>query len=653
MQWFLPLSFLWLTTYARSVMYDVPFNTTQKWFLGDTIRFDLPMNRSATGIIENVQEYSPESVFISGHVMPLPQTDLIGTFAAAFYKGVMNANIHYSGDVQYELRPLINSGGMDLINKRYGMNEVNMTETYYGIDKEKGEVERSPPYPFREKNIRLVGTTVLRILVLYTKEASQTAGDENSLLATITMAIGNFNLALQNSLVDISVEYVAERIQEYDTYIEDPDMGVMLGQLGYELNIDRRIILRCHAVHLVTKNTQYCGISDYNFDGLSSGFSASFLGCIGGYFTLAHEVGHNVGLHHDQSGYGGVGSNRGYCWDDATGNRNCHRSVMAYPGCVTPLGRTNCDRVKYFSTPQVYEMGNAIGVARYCDNAQQWRNNIQRFMNQMEVKFTSPPTIQPSTIQPSTIQPSLFPSIKPTFKRPISAVYRPSAVPRSAPTVAPSWTPTMNPSLTPTANPSLTPTMNPTSKPTVAPSSKPTMNPTQKPSVDPSSKPTANPTQKPTVAPTSKPTANPTSKPTVAPTSNPTANPTQKPIAVHSSSSASINQQDTILYVLVGIVSVILVCVVCIVVYMCYFKMERSSRNGLKESASISLKDIYSSMSGKSKKRNEGSMKHLKYSLMESSNKQYVNYNSEFKYEPEEEEQIHQVYISPRHGTHR
>ena len=103
--------------------------------------------------------------------------------------------------------------------------------------------------------------------------------------------------------------------------------------------------------------------------------------------SLAHEVGHNIGLHHDTSGYGGGGPNRGYCWDDASGNNNCHRSVMAYAGCTTPKGKSGCDRVKYFSTPRKSEMGNAVGVAGQFDNAQQLRNNIFNFMAQFVPNF--------------------------------------------------------------------------------------------------------------------------------------------------------------------------------------------------------------------------------------------------------------------------
>ena len=251
------LFIIFFSNYANSnfIEYDIPL-ISNIWNIKDTIKFILPGNISITGIIENIQYFQKENTFISGSVNPLPYTNTIGTFAASFHKTTMNANIHYSGNIQYELRP----SNKNLLKNTYIMNQINMTENYYNKDKDvKSFFNYNIKKNLRIQNIELQESITLKILVLYTKETVISSGSEDSLLATIALAIGNFNLALQNSLVNIIVDYVAERIQEYDTYIELADMGSMLNQLGNDINIDRRYLLGCHAVHLVTKNTQYCG----------------------------------------------------------------------------------------------------------------------------------------------------------------------------------------------------------------------------------------------------------------------------------------------------------------------------------------------------------------------------------------------------------
>lgn len=649
------------------LLYDIPNNEINKkvWKQGSTIQFILPDNDSVTGSVNHIQYFqnAKEIIFISGTVNPIPNTNRGGTFSASFYKEFMNANIHYDGDIQYELRPYKDQEqNTDRLKYTYMMRKVNMTHDYYSKEKEKEK--HTHIYNHLRKRvvqqntaIHLENTVTLKVLVLYTKQAVVSIGNENSLIATITLAIGNFNLALQNSLVNVVVDYVAERIQEYDTFIEDADMGTMVGRLGSSISTDRRNILHCHAVQLVTQNTQYCGIADYAPNGLTSGYSASFYGCIGGYFTLAHEISHNIGLHHDFSGFGGTGPNHGYCWDDATGISNCHRSIMAYGGCVTPNGRTNCDRVKYFSSPQVFEMGNPVGVLNSCDNAQQFRNNIQNFMNQFEPQFINLNTI------PSTITPTETPTVTPS--------QLPSQIQTQLPSQNPSQTPSQIPSQTPSQKPSQKPSQTPSQKPIQKPSQKPSQIPSQKPSVEPSQtpsqKPTENPTQEPSVEPSQIPTENPTQEPSVEPSQSPTEKPTQEPslepsakysLAPTSGSTVcnittglcysthiKIKNSNDYFYAYITVymfvsLALIYLCILCIVrTYS--FKDYHSSKMGnnggaageanptdisskTTHSISINLSDIYKETSNKIKKK-------LSYNNKDTMKTYLIDYNSNFE----------------------
>ena len=329
------------------------------------MKFSLPIENGLINDVIGTISYRlnfTDSYFIHGTVPPVEGISLVsGTFSAGVYDNVISANIQYPGNIQFELRPV--SIFQDGINNPNLLNRVNMTEKYYSKEmndfdfmrkklrgsfyKNRGVQERdnyiSKKY-IRSESLSS-GTARLKILVLYTKQVVNACPGENCILSQITLAIGNYNVALKNSLVDMTVDYVAERIQEYDTYIENADMGNIFSQLGSVISTDRRYLLGCHAVHITTTNSQYCGLGSYAFNGQTNGYSVSFYGCIGGYMSLAHEVGHNIGLQHDTSGYSGNTPNRGYCWDDALGTSNCHRSIMSYAGCKTPAGKTNCDRV--------------------------------------------------------------------------------------------------------------------------------------------------------------------------------------------------------------------------------------------------------------------------------------------------------------------
>ena len=463
------------------------------WHTNDQITFVLVETGVVViGTVTYVYPFDNNNVFIHGTVLE-------GTFSASFYNQIATIRIYYSNHVQYEL--------LKRVQEMYEMNRVNMTDL-----KEKLlpiPSSKTWTFPWRvQQDFR----ANLRILVLYTKQAVEDCPGEECILSLISLAIGNYNIALQNSLVNMTVHYVAERIGNYETFIEPASMDTMLAQMGNAISTSRRYVLNCHAVHLTVKNSDYCGIAPYSFNGLTNGNSVTHYGCIGGYMSLAHEVGHNIGLHHDETAYGGGTFNRGYCWDDSTGRRNCRRSIMAYATCKTPLGKTNCDRVAFFSSPHVLDMGNPVGAAS-SNNAQQIRDNIWRFMNQFSPMFSSGcPTGNPTNnpVRNFTNNPTGNPSNNPTVG--------PS-------TKNPTWNPTNNPSRNPTGNIS---TKNPTSNPSRNPTNNPVRNPTGNPTYNPTSNPVRNPSRNPTYNPTGNPTL--VRNPTYNPTGNPsTRNPTRPP----------------------------------------------------------------------------------------------------------------------------
>jgi hypothetical protein len=84
--------------------------------------------------------------------------------------------------------------------------------------------------------------------------------------------------------------------------------------------------------------------------------------CIEGH-TLAHETGHNMGLHHDRYVEPKTGNsifNYGYV-DSAPAGR--FREIMSYPDKCEDA-RVNCTQIPYFSTPLKLYSGRPIGISQ-------------------------------------------------------------------------------------------------------------------------------------------------------------------------------------------------------------------------------------------------------------------------------------------------
>lgn len=113
-----------------------------------------------------------------------------------------------------------------------------------------------------------------------------------------------------------------------------------------------------------------CGIG-YLMGTLSSGFESSAFNvvdwdCATGYYSFAHELGHNMGCHHAipeaSQGSALMPYSHGWRWTSAQGTQ--YRSVMAYsPG----------SRVNHFSNPDVQHQGEftgqTIGASDQASNA--------------------------------------------------------------------------------------------------------------------------------------------------------------------------------------------------------------------------------------------------------------------------------------------
>ena len=206
------------------------------------------------------------------------------------------------------------------------------------------------------------------VLVVYTPAAAASSTDIHS---EIALAVAESNQSYLNSNVVHRINLVgAFQV----LYAESGDMGTDLERLkgtadGYMDGVHSlRDQYFADCVVLITKpNDLYCGIA-YQYNGGSGfdpwAFAVVGLDCATGYYSFAHELGHNMGLRHDcytdqqddpfdyitytENGHGYV--------DTA----NAWRTIMAYNRQCSDLG-FDCTRVQYFSNPNVTYLGDPTG----------------------------------------------------------------------------------------------------------------------------------------------------------------------------------------------------------------------------------------------------------------------------------------------------
>ena len=211
--------------------------------------------------------------------------------------------------------------------------------------------------------------TVLDVAVFYTPRARANAGGTANMEAAIVNAMAMANTTTQASSVAarFRLVYVAET-----NYVEDGSTS----DLSRFRSTTDGIMDEVHAarteygadlMHLITNpaSAQYCGVG-YLMGSLSTGFRTSAFGvtvrtCFSGN-TFAHEIGHNIGCHHDRANAGNAiyPYSYGYRTPDSR-----YRTTMSYsPGTRTLV----------WSSPQVTYQGYVMGVTDSEDNARSITN---------------------------------------------------------------------------------------------------------------------------------------------------------------------------------------------------------------------------------------------------------------------------------------
>lgn len=220
----------------------------------------------------------------------------------------------------------------------------------------------SPPIPAtRSSSTRDTGD-VIDVLVAYTPAARQVVGGTSVINSMINLAETETNTIYSNSLINSQIRVVHKVEVDYEEEFSGVDLARLRASTdGYMDEIhDLRDAVGADMVSLIFNDDTYCGqaylmsTESPSFEG--NAFSVVDYSCAVGYYSFAHELGHNQGSQHAvgdsglSQGAGVFNYSHGWRWLGSDSKE--YRSVMAYePGT----------RVNHFSNPNVTHMGGVTG----------------------------------------------------------------------------------------------------------------------------------------------------------------------------------------------------------------------------------------------------------------------------------------------------
>ena len=212
------------------------------------------------------------------------------------------------------------------------------------------------------------------VMVVYTPLAKHSEGSRAAIEALIDLFVAETNQAYAISGVIHRINLV---LREEVDYTEDGDSILDLRRLqedsdGHMDHVhELRDLYAADLVHIVVGRSDTGGRAYLN-RGESSGHDAPFgfglTALYRGGLVFAHELGHNMGLHHDryQVGVPRTGSHYGYvnqrAFEPGAPESARWSTIMAYPDQCLEVGGFYCPWVPYFSNPDLTYNGDPMGV---------------------------------------------------------------------------------------------------------------------------------------------------------------------------------------------------------------------------------------------------------------------------------------------------
>jgi hypothetical protein len=254
---------------------------------------------------------------------------------------------------------------------RYAGNEVH-TVQQINQSAFPFEMEPAQPEPIEGPSPTSLGAEAdacadIDVMVVWTAAARTAAGGTTAMENLVNLAVAETNQSYVNSGL---IQRISLAHMEEVSYTESGDISLDLDRVttngdGYMDNVHTlRDTHYADLVSLFIEDSVYCGVA-WTMSSVSTAFESSAFSvvrqdCATGYYSLGHEMGHNMGARHDWYVDDTLASpysyNKGY-----VNVPDVWRTVMAY-NTECALKGVYCNRLPYWSNPAVLYEGDPMGV---------------------------------------------------------------------------------------------------------------------------------------------------------------------------------------------------------------------------------------------------------------------------------------------------
>jgi hypothetical protein len=368
-----------------------------------TIWLNLFDDTSFYVVIDEIGEMGDGDVSVwQGHIEGMPESEVTMTTT----DGVMVGNIRTrdAQDNWYQIR--------------YAGDEVQLIKQ---IDQTQFPEEAEPvqvPMSFSPTDVTIAADdgSIIDVMVVYTPAARAAAGGTAAMNSLIALAFTETNTGYANSGAIQRINLVHSSEVNYTEAGFSTDLSrLRTTNDGYMDEIHNlRDAYSADMVSLFIRDGAYCGMA-YLMTGVSNSFaayafSAVNYSCATGYYSFAHELGHNMGSHHDAyvTSYSGA-----YPYSQGYVNLTLRgRTIMAYNSECSANG-FSCSRLNYWSTPNTTYNSGTIGDAASAHNQRSLDNTRVTVANW---RSSSSPPVNPIPTPPIVIGPiGSVADINPTY----------------------------------------------------------------------------------------------------------------------------------------------------------------------------------------------------------------------------------------------
>ncbi len=326
-----------------------------------SFRMDL-FGQPLTISFKKTDSISPGSLSWIGTVAEYPDSEVI----LVVKDDVVQANIVFAGS-RYHIRYVGNSLGQavhalqQIDTSRfppehppgYEIGGIVAGDVVQGDDPLVPPANPDPPPPVDGAGC------IIDVMVVYTPATRNRVGGTTAINNLIDLAITETNQGYANSGINQRMNLVYRSEIDYDSNTSSPFYDALYrlqdGSDGYmDIAHTWRDTYKADLVSLWIDNGSYCGLG-YVGPHPDYGFQVTRYDCATGYYSFAHEFGHNQGAMHDWA----VDSTDGYM-HGYVDTVNDWRTIMAYNNSDCPGGY--CPRINYWSNPDKTYNGAPMGV---------------------------------------------------------------------------------------------------------------------------------------------------------------------------------------------------------------------------------------------------------------------------------------------------